>query len=99
MKYQALSTLAAALTLASVPALAAGTQGPDVDPSSRLTTKQCMALQAAKHDGSIEADMKKACEWTTDEKGPNSMSSAEKPRAVDSVPYGSPPGVESPPPR
>jgi hypothetical protein len=98
MNYQALTTLVTALALASVPALAAGPQGPDADPSSRLTMKQCMALEAAKHDGSREADMKKACEWTTDEKGPDSMSGAEKPRAVDSVPYGSPPAVESPPP-
>jgi hypothetical protein len=63
-----------------------------------LTMKQCLALQAAKNDGASRADMKKACQWTTDENAPNNQSSSEKPpRPVDSTPYGETPSAMNPP--
>jgi len=99
MKNQPATMLAAALALASVLALASGPRGPDVAPNGTVTPTECLALQAAKHDGSSGTDRKKACQWTTERSSPNDPSSSEKSRAVDSAPYGSPPGLESPPPR
>jgi hypothetical protein len=97
MRYLTSALLVAGFALSSA---AAGPSDPPVDDSAAstpLSMKQCLALQAAKNDGATRADMKKACQWTTDENAPNNLSSSEKPRAVDSTPYGQPPSAMSPP--
>jgi hypothetical protein len=98
MKYLLSTVLAASFALSSVPALAINGQGPDIEASTQLTMKECLAMQAAKHDGASRDDMKRACNWTTDENGTNYLSSGERPRAVDAAPYGLPPSALNPPP-
>jgi hypothetical protein len=98
MKYLTSAIIAATFALSSVPVLAADTQGTDIEASTRLTLKECLALQAAKNDGTSRIEMKKACKWTADENRSNALSSSEKPRAVDSAPYGLLPGTVTPPP-
>jgi hypothetical protein len=88
MKHLPSALLAASLTISALPALATRTWGPDLEAGAHLTTRECLAMQAAKKDGASRADMKKACQWTTDENGSNNLSATEKPRAVDSTPYG-----------
>jgi hypothetical protein len=98
MKYLASAILAASFAVSSVQVSASAPQGADIEAGTRLTMKQCLAMQAAKNDGARRADMKSACKWTTEETDSNAMSSAEKPRAVDSAPYGLLPGTVTPPP-
>jgi surface antigen len=97
MKYLTSAILAASFAVSSAQALASAPQGTDIEASTRLTMKQCLAMQAAKNDGASRADMKNACQWTTEETDSNAMSSGEKPRAVDSAPYGLLPSTVTPP--
>ncbi len=99
MKFFPSALLVASLSALAVPAFASRTLGPDVGATTHLTTKECLAMQAAKNDGASRADMKKACQWTTAENGSNNLSGTERPRAIDSTPYGELPGnVVTPPP-
>ena len=98
MKYLTSAILAASFALASVPVWASDPQGADIEAGTRLTMKQCLTMQAAKNDGASRADMKGACKWTTDGNGSNAPLSSEKPRPVDSTPYGLLPGTVTPPP-
>ena len=98
MKYLTPAILAATFAVSSVPAFSTNTQGPDIEASTQLTMKECLAMQAAKNDGASRADMKNNCKWTTDQNGTNALSTSEKPRAVDSAPYGLLPGTVIPPP-
>ena len=98
MKYSIPAILAASVAFASVPVFASHAEGTDLEGSAHLTMKECMKLQAAKKDGASRADMKKACKWTSEAtSSTNSLSSSEKPRAVDSTPYGTLPSVPTPP--
>ena len=58
------------------------------EPPLDLSMEECLAMQAAKNDGASRADMKKACQWTTDENGPNTVPAPQQPRAIDSTPSG-----------
>ena len=98
MKYLTSAILAATFAVSSVPAFSSRTQGVDIEASTQLTMKECLAMQAAKNDGASRADMRNACKWTTDQNGTNAMSTSEKPRAVNSEPYGVVPGTVTPPP-
>jgi hypothetical protein len=98
MKYLTSAILAATFAVSSVPAFNSDIAGADIEASTQLTMKECLTLQAAKHDGASRADMKNNCKWTTDQNGSNAMSTSEKPRAVDSEPYGALPGTVTPPP-
>lgn len=99
MNYLTPAILAASFALSCAPVVAFDTQGTDIEASTRLTMKECLAMQAAKRDGASPAGMKKSCKWTADDtSSTNSLSSTEKPRAVDSMPYGTLPGMLSPPP-
>lgn len=98
MTYLTSAILAASLAVSSVQAIASVPQGTDIEASTRLTMKQCLTMQAAKNDGASRADMKNACKWTTEEAAAATMSSGERPRAVDSTPYGLLPGAATPPP-
>jgi surface antigen len=97
MKYLPSAILAASFAVSSAQALASAPQGTDIEASTRLTMKQCLVMQAAKNDGASRADMKNACKWTTEETDSYGMSSGEKPRAVDSAPYGLLPSTVTPP--
>ena len=90
MKYLTPAILAATFALSSVPSVpvfASHPQGTDIEDSTRLTMRECLAMQSAKHDGASPADMKKNCKWTADETNSTySLSSSERPRAVDATP-------------
>ncbi len=81
------TALLLALGLASAPLATLAAQGPDIESSTRLTLKECMAMQEAKNDGASRSEMKKACDWTTDRNAESAVRSS-KPRAADSYPYG-----------
>ena len=98
MKYLTSAILAATVALSSVPALASDPQGADIEASSQLTNKECLTMQAAKNDGTSRVEMKKACKWTTDAHGATNLPRIDKPRPVDSAPYGLLPGATTPPP-
>ncbi len=99
MKFIPSALLSMSLAALALPAWASRTLGPDVGATAHLTTQECLAMQAAKNDGASRADMKKACEWTTDENGSNNLSGTEKPRALASTPYGNLPSSVSSSPR
>lgn len=97
MRYLTSALLVTGFALSSDAAWPSDPPADDTAAGTALTMKQCLALQAAKNNGATRADMKKACQWTTDENAPNNLSSSEKPRAVDSMPYGQTPSAMSPP--
>ena len=97
MRHLTSAFLVAGFALASAAAWPSDTPADDTAADAPLTMKQCLALQAAKNDGATHADMKKACQWTTDENAPNNQSSSEKPRPLDSTPYGQTPSAMNPP--
>jgi len=97
MRYLTSAFLVAGFALASASAWPSDPPADDNSADAPLSMKQCLALQAAKNDGATRADMKKACQWTSDEKAPNNLSGSEQPRAVDSTPYGQTPTATNPP--
>ena len=99
MTYLTSTILAAALALSSVPVLASGAQGPDIEAGSKLTMRECLAMQAAKNDGASRDEMKRACKWTVDGSGTNGTAATNKTAAVGSAPYGSLPNTFTPPPK
>ncbi len=100
MKLRTPLLLALALPLLSAPVLASEVQGTDIEASAHLTMKECLHMQAAKNDGASREQMKDACQWTRNDTGSttNSLSTSERPRPVDSTPYGTLPGAPIPPP-
>ena len=88
MNYLTPALLVATIALSATPLSAKATQGPDIEASTRLTMKECLNLQAAKHDGASLGEMRDACRWTTDSIDTDSALRNSKPRALDSYPYG-----------
>jgi hypothetical protein len=97
------ATILAASLAASVAPLWATTgsvgQGPDIEASTQLTMRECLAMQAAKHDGASRAEMRKACQWTTEETRANGMPSGNGPRALYSAASATSPASVTPGPQ
>ena len=100
MKFRTPLIFALCGSFLSLPVLSREVQGTDIEASAHLTMKECLHMQAAKNDGASRDQMKEACKWTQDDTGAttNSLSTTERPRAVDSAPYGALPGTSIPPP-
>jgi hypothetical protein len=97
MKYLMSTLLAAAVALSVAPVSSAAPQGADIEASTRLTMKECLTMQAAKHDGASRAEMKKACMWTLDSDGSERPSASVSPLPVNSTPYGTSPSAGAAP--
>lgn len=98
MKYLISTMLATVVALGVAPvAHAVPQQGADIEASTRLTMRECLAMQAAKNDGASRTEMKKACMWTLDSDGSERASDSLKPMPVNSTPYGTSPSAVSPP--
>lgn len=87
MKYLTSTMVAAAIALSSASIGNAASQGADIESSTRLTMRECIAMQAAKNDGATRAEMKRACQWTLDADGSDGPSANVRHRAVESTPY------------
>ena len=88
MNFLTPALLAATIALSATPTLAKASQGPDIEASTRMTMKECLNLQAAKHDGASLGEMREACRWTTDQVDDESALRNTKPRALDAYSYG-----------
>jgi hypothetical protein len=99
MKFRTPLIFALCGSLLAVPVWAMERQGNDLEASAHLTLKECLHMQAAKNDGASRDQMKEACKWTRDDTGAttNSLSITDRPRPVDSAPYGALPGTIPPP--
>jgi len=88
MNYFTPALLVATIALSATPQLAKASQGPAIEASTPLTMRECLSLQAAKHDGASREEMREACRWTSDQVDSESALRNTKPLAADSHPYG-----------
>ena len=88
MKYLTPALLAAVIALSVSPLRAATGQGPDIQANTPLTMKECLAMQAAKHDGASRGAIREACQWSTEQSDVASSLRTNNPHALDPYPYG-----------
>ena len=95
MKSLMSSIIAATFALSSAVCFGASV-GPDIEAGTHLSMRECLAMQAAKHDGASRDEMKRACQWTLDSDGSDSPAAGSRSRAADAAPNAVPNGMEPP---